>query len=113
MVYLDDITMNSKNRDDHLLHLLHIFKRYRKYRISLNPKRSIFVVIEGKLFGHTISKKGIIIDPERVKSIAKLALQHNKKAMQYFFGKKNFIRKFIPYFAETIRPLQLMTKKNQ
>ena len=32
--------------------------------------------------------------------------------MLCFFGKIFFVRKFIPDFAETIRPLQLMIKKN-
>jgi hypothetical protein len=30
----------------------------------LNPKKSIFTVIKGKLLGHIISKEGITIDPE-------------------------------------------------
>jgi len=32
--------------------------------------------------------------------------------MQYFFGKINFVRKFVSYFAEIVRPLQSMIKKD-
>jgi len=35
----------------------------------------------------------------------------NKKAMQSFFGRINFVRKFVSGFAKIIRPLQLMMKK--
>jgi hypothetical protein len=101
----------SKNREDHIQHLTQIFERCRKYSISLNPKKTIFGVEEGKLLGHIISQIGIHIDPKWIKAITQLPLPHNKNAMQYFFGKINFVRKFTPDFAETIKPLQKMICK--
>ena len=89
-----------------------IFERFRKYGISLNHKKTIFGVEEGKLLGHIISQEGISIDPKKKKVIAQLPLPHNKKAMQSFFGKINFVRKFTPNFAETIKPLQKMIRKD-
>jgi hypothetical protein len=112
VVYLDDVTVYSKNREEHIQHLTQIFERCRKYGISLNPKKTIFGVEEGKLLGHVISQAGIHIDPERIKSIAQLPLPHNKKAMQSFFGQINFVRKFTPDFAEIIKPLQKMIHKD-
>jgi len=41
-----------------------VFDRCRKFGISLNPKKSLFVVKEGKFLGHIISKEGVIIDPK-------------------------------------------------
>ena len=70
VVYLDDVTIYSKNREDHIQHLTQIFERCRIYDISLNPKKNIFGVEEGKLLGHFISQVGILIDPERIKAIA-------------------------------------------
>ena len=102
----------SNNREEHIQHLTHIFERCRKYGISLNPKKTIFGVEEGKLLGHIISQAGIHIDPERIKAIAQLPLPHSKKSMQSFFGKINFVRKFTPDFAETIKPLQKMIRKD-
>ena len=58
VIYLDDITVFSKNRADHLTHLRRVFERCRKYGISLNPKKSIFSVTEGKLLGFVVSKQG-------------------------------------------------------
>jgi hypothetical protein len=112
VVYLDDVTVYSNNREDHIQHLTQISERCRKYGISLNPKKTIFGVEEGKILGHIISQVGIRIDPERIKAIAHLPLSHNKKAIQLFFGKINFVRKFTPDFAETIKPLQKMVRKD-
>ena len=69
VVYLDDVTIFSNKREEYVFHLKHIFERCRKYGISLNPKKCVFIVTEGKLLGHVISKKGISIDPERIKVI--------------------------------------------
>jgi hypothetical protein len=81
VVYLDDVTVYSNSRKDHIQHLTQIFERCRRYGISLNPKKTIFSVEEGKLLGHNISQSGIRIDLERIKTIAQLPLSHNKKAM--------------------------------
>ena len=91
VVYLDDIMIFSKKREEHAFHLRNIFERCRKYGISLNPKKCVFAVTEGKLLGHIVSKKGISIDPERIKAIEQIPLPHNKKWMQSFMGTINFV----------------------
>jgi hypothetical protein len=112
VVYLDDVTVYSKNREEYIQHLAHIFKRCRKYGMSLNPTKTIFRVEEGNFLGHIISQAGISIDSKRIKAIAQLPLPHNKKSMQSFFGQINFVRKFTPNFAEIIKPLQNMICKD-
>jgi len=69
VVYLDDLTVFSKSDEEHLYHLTMVFQKCRKYGISLNPKKSLFAMSEGKLLGHIISKDGIRIDPARVEAI--------------------------------------------
>ena len=69
VVYLDDVTIFSKKKEEHAFHLKHIFERYQKYGISLNPNKCVFAVTEGKLLGHVIFKKGISIDSERITAI--------------------------------------------
>ena len=91
VVYLDDVTIFSKKREEHAFHLKEIFERCRKYDISLNPRKCVFAIIEGKLLGHMVSKKGISIDPERIKPIEQIPLPHNKKGMQSFIGTINFV----------------------
>ena len=77
----------------------------------VNPKKSVFVVTEGKLLGHILSKEGIVIDLERIEIIMRIQPPASKKAMQSFFRKINFIRKFVLDFTEIVHPMQLMMKK--
>eukprot|EP00253_Pinus_taeda_P026154 PITA_26154 len=84
----------------------------RKYGISLNPKKSLFGLEEGKLLGHIISKDGIRIDPESIQAILQIPNPRNIKELQAFLGKINFLRRFIPNLAELIRLLRNMLKKD-
>eukprot|EP00253_Pinus_taeda_P032977 PITA_32977 len=112
VVYLDDITVFSKKRSNHLHDSNQIFDRCRRYDISLNPKKSFFALNQGKLLGFIISKDGIYIDPDRIKEISEIPFPHNKKSMQSFLGQINFVKRFVPDFSQIILPLQTMIKKN-
>jgi ribonuclease HI len=112
VVYLDDVTVYSKNKNDHLAHLRVVLLRCRKYDISLNPKKSIFAVEHSKLLGFIVSSDGMIIDLERTQVIAKLPPLTSKKSMQSFLGQINFVRRFVPSFSEMVRPLQNLIKKD-
>lgn len=79
VIYLDDITVYTKNDQDHLEHLKRVFQKCRKFGISLNPKKSNFSMEEGKLLSHVIFEEGIRIDLSRVAIIQKIDIPKNKK----------------------------------
>jgi hypothetical protein len=111
-IYQDNLTIVSKDRKDHLSHVRIVFEQCRKYGISLNPKKSIFGIDEGKLLGHVASQGGVSIDPERVQSIKYVSPPTNIKSLQSFLGKINFIHRFVPNFSERIKPLSALMKKD-
>lgn len=112
VVYLDDLTIFSNSDEDHLYHLKIVFQWCRKFGISLNPKKSLFAMDEGKLLGHIISKEGICIDPARVEAIQKIDFPRSKKEIQSFDGKINFLCRFVPNLAEHLREITNMLKKD-
>ena len=80
-VYQDDLTAYSKKAEDHCGHLEKIFIRALEYGISLNPRKCVFGVTEGKLLGHIVSREGVKIDPERVAAIDKIPKPKNVKGI--------------------------------
>ena len=62
--------------------------------------------------GFVVSKEGMIIDPKRVEAISKIDLPNSRKAMQSFLGKINFVRRFVPNFAQVVKPLNFLVKKD-
>jgi hypothetical protein len=112
VVYIVDVTIFSKIKKDHLSHLREILERCRKYGISLNPKKSVFIVEQGNLLGFIVSRDVMIIDPKRNRDISKLSPPSSKNAMQSFLGSINFVRRFVPSFSEMVRPLKNLIKKD-
>eukprot|EP00253_Pinus_taeda_P021734 PITA_21734 len=112
VIYPDDLTAFSESDQQHLDHLRQVFLICIKYGISLNPKKSLFGLEEGKLLGHIISKEGIRINPDRIQAILQVPHPRNIKELQAFLGKINFLRRFIPNLVELIRLLNNMLKKD-
>ena len=63
----------------------------------------MFSIKEGKLLDQIISKEGVVIDPKHVSTIKTLSLPRNKKEIKDFLGKINFLRRFIPNYAEIVK----------
>jgi len=112
VIYLDDITVFSISNDEHLKHLKQVFLKCRRFGISLNPKKSNFAMQEGKILSHVISKEGIRIDPSKVATIQKIDNNINKKEVQSFLGRVNFLRRFIPNFDEIVKYIIHMLRKD-
>ena len=112
VVYLDDITVFSKNDAEHIEHLRRTFEKCRRYGLSLNPQKSLFALEEGKILGHIVTKDGVKIDPKRVEVINGISFPRNKKEVQVFLGRINFLRRFIPNYAEIVRHITDILKKD-
>jgi hypothetical protein len=111
VVYLDDITVFSKPDKEHYCHLRKVFLKCRSFGISLNPKKSLFALQEGKLLGHIVSAEGVRIDPSRVEEIQALSVLRSKMEVQSFLCKINFLRRFVPNFAEEVKLITCMLRK--
>ncbi|KAH9313256.1 hypothetical protein KI387_028291, partial [Taxus chinensis] len=109
-IYLDDLTVFLKKRGDHIYHLEQVLARCRKHGISLKLKKFIFGFIEGKLLGHIVNKHGAHINPDRIRYIQALALPTSNKGVHSFFGKVNFLHRFVPEFVELTKHITSMMK---
>jgi hypothetical protein len=111
VIYLDNITVFSKNDIEHHFHLKKVFLKCRRFGLSLNPKKSLFAMQEGKLLGHIVLAEGVRIDPDRVEAIQALSLPRSKKEVQAFLGRINFLRRFVSNLAELVKHITAMLRK--
>jgi hypothetical protein len=111
-IYLDDLTMYSKNPSDHFGHLKRVIMQCRKSGISLNPSKSIFGVTKGKLLGHIVFDLGIRIYPERIVAILNLPTPTSKKEVQDFMGVINFVCRFVLDFSIMVKPIHNLLKQD-
>ena len=104
-IFMDDLCIHSKAREDHIDHLVKIFEQCRVYQISLNPEKCKFMVRQGKILGHIVSKNGISTDLEKINVIVDLPRPTNYKGVQVFMGHCGYYRRFIYMYAAIAKPL--------
>nr|GFB98108.1 putative reverse transcriptase domain-containing protein [Tanacetum cinerariifolium] len=73
---------------------------------------SHYMVKEGIVLGHKISKKGIEVDEAKIEVISKLLHPTTVKGIRNFFGHAVFYRRFIKDFSKISRPMTHLLEKN-
>ena len=71
-VYVDDMIAKFQGEDDHVVNLKRLFERLRKFQLKLNLVKCTFEATSGKLLRFVVSRKGIEIDPNKVRAIQDL-----------------------------------------
>nr|GEW42147.1 hypothetical protein [Tanacetum cinerariifolium] len=83
------------------------------YPISDSPwEKSHFMVKEGIVLGHKISKKGIEVDKAKIEVISMLPHPTIVKGIRSFLGHAGFYRRFIKDFSKISRPMTHLLEKN-
>nr|CAN64106.1 hypothetical protein VITISV_030643 [Vitis vinifera] len=99
-VYIDDIMVKSKTREDHARHLQEVFHLLRRYDMKLNPSKCAFGVSAGKFLGFMLRQSWK--PPHTLR---------NKKELQRLTGKLVALGRFIARFTDKLRPFFLVLGK--
>ncbi|GKD61027.1 reverse transcriptase domain-containing protein, partial [Tanacetum coccineum] len=89
-----------------------MLQRCEDTNLCLNWEMSHFLVKEGIVLGHKISKRGIEVDKAKIDVIAKLPHPTIVKGVWSFLGHVGFYRRFIKDFSKISRPMTHLLEKN-
>lgn len=110
-VFMDDFSVIGDSFQSCLSHLDNMLKRCEDTRLCLNWEKSHFMVKEGIVLGHKISKNGIEVDKAKVDVIAKLPYPTTVKGVRSFLGNAGFYHRFIQDFSKIARPMTRLLEK--
>nr|GEX47628.1 reverse transcriptase domain-containing protein [Tanacetum cinerariifolium] len=111
-VFMDDFSVFGDSFQSCLSHLEKMLKRCEDTNLYLNWEKSHFMVKEGIVLGHKISKKGIEVDKAKIDVISKLPHPTTVKGIRSFLGHAGFYRRFIKDFSKIARPMTRLLEKD-
>ena len=110
--YLDDIIILSENPEEHAIHTQQILEALEKAGLHLKPAKCEWNVTRVNFLGYTaIATKGVCMSDDKIQAIRNWTKPLTTRDIRSFVGLANFYSKFVPHFADTMKPFYEMTKK--
>ena len=111
-VYVDDVLIASRDREEHIGHLKQLFERLAHHGITVNAEKSCFGLDQVDFLGHRISAEGIRPLPDKVQAIIDYPEPTSRTQLRRFDGLVNYYRRFIPQCAQLMAPLTNLLRGN-
>ncbi|XP_018372980.1 PREDICTED: uncharacterized protein LOC108767548 [Trachymyrmex cornetzi] len=111
-IYIDDIIIHTKTREEHDKVLLKVLEKAREVGVKFNKDKCKFYQTEVKYTGHKFSERGISPDPNRVEAINQIRTPKNAKELSRFMGMITYVSRFIPNSAQRTKNMRQLMKRN-
>jgi hypothetical protein len=97
-VYIDDIIIYSKTREEHEEHLKVVFTLLRNAGLKINLEKCDFFRTRLAFLGHVITIKGIAPDPAKIDKVKGYPVPGDKTNVRAFLGLASYYRRFVKDF---------------
>jgi len=111
-VYIDDVMVHSKEKEQHFDHLDKVLDTVQSENVILKLSKCTFFQPELKYLGHIISKDGIRKDPEKVMAFLNTPPPKNKKESRRLMGMFNYYGAFMKDLAIIGHPIWKTTSQS-
>ncbi|GJR77341.1 putative reverse transcriptase domain-containing protein [Tanacetum coccineum] len=113
IVFIDDILIYSKNKEEHERHLKIILELLKNEQLYAKFSKCDFWLESVQFLGHVIDNKGVHVDPAKVEAIRNWSAPTTPKEVRQFLGLAGYYRRFIEGFSLISKPLTKLTEKNK
>ena len=104
-IFIDDFSVFGDSCKGCLENLCKVLERYQEKNLVLNWEKCHFMVTQGIVLGHILSKNGIEVDKDKVELISNLPTPKCVRDIRSFLGHPGFYRRFIKDFSAIAHPL--------
>nr|KYP59429.1 Retrovirus-related Pol polyprotein from transposon 17.6 [Cajanus cajan] len=111
VVFIDDILVYSKTKEEHAEHLKVVLQTLRERQLYAKLSKCDFWLEEVSFLGHAISSGGIAVDPSKVDAVLKWETPKLVSEIRSFLGLAEYYKRFIEGFYKLALPLTSLTRK--
>ncbi|TKS65266.1 Retrotransposon-like protein 1 [Collichthys lucidus] len=108
-VYLDDILIFSKTKEDHIHHVQGVLQRLLENLLFVKAEKCEFHAPSVSFLGYIVGQGSIQMDPAKVSAVTAWPVPDSRKQLQRFLGFANFYRCFIRVYSTVAAPLTALT----
>lgn len=103
--YIDDLAVASTSIEEHMSDLVALADRLAEHGLIINRSKLQLGLDGAHILGHTLVKGRLYISPDKQARLATWADPSNLKELQRLVGFCNYLRNWVPHFAEIAQPL--------
>ncbi|GJV01596.1 putative reverse transcriptase domain-containing protein [Tanacetum coccineum] len=111
IVFIDDILIYSKNKQEHAEHLKLILELLKKEQLYAKFSKCEFWIPKVQFLGHVIDSQGIHVDPAKIESVKDWESPKSAMEIRQFLGLAGYYRRFIEGFSKIAKPMTKLTQK--
>ncbi|KAG0436138.1 Transposon Tf2-9 polyprotein [Dictyocoela muelleri] len=111
-IFLDDILIFSKSKEEHDIHLLEVLKRLWNAHVKINFKKSEFFKPEILYLGQIINGKFIRPDITNLAKLKGIGFPKTKKQLMKIIGSIQWFRPYITNLSDKLNPLTSKLKND-
>nr|GFC01712.1 putative reverse transcriptase domain, ribonuclease H-like domain, aspartic peptidase domain protein [Tanacetum cinerariifolium] len=113
IVFIDDILIYSKNKEENGKHLKTILKLLKDEKLYAKFSKCNFWLNCVQFLGHMIDSSGIHVDPAKIEAIKSWAAPTTPTEVRQFLGLVGYYRRFNKEVSLIAKPLTKLTQKGK
>nr|GEX01997.1 reverse transcriptase domain-containing protein [Tanacetum cinerariifolium] len=113
IVFIDDILVYSKTKDEHEEHLRIVLGTLRQKKLYAKFSKCEFWLGQVAFLGHIVSADSITMDPAKVEAITKWLRTKTVTKIRSFLGLAGYYRRFMEGFSRFALPLTKLMRKGE
>ncbi|KAJ9541425.1 hypothetical protein OSB04_027931 [Centaurea solstitialis] len=86
IVFIDDILIYSKTKEEHVTHLREVLEVLRRERLYAKFSKCAFWLQEVQFLGHLVNREGIKVDPSKIEAVMSWEVPKTPSEIRSFLG---------------------------